>query len=406
LAELLNREADARTTMHICLHALEPSTIISYQTSHRPLLLRMCEVKRRSSPQITNRLLLHPVRTTARIADHKSTWIAILFAFLSIFEFSGCRRKSDADKQATITVYGFSIVKEPFEKDIFPAFQQEWQRKTGQQLNLLPSYAGSEIVTNQIIFGVEADIAILAIERNADRLMRPDVSQNDWRKLPYGGIVNRTPIVIIVRQGNPKRIRDFTDLANAGVKLLIADPSSSGGGQWSLLAIYGSELIKSENQIGARNQNHAFDLLRRIRANVLATPESARQARTQFERGEGDALVTYEVEAMQMAEQKQPVEIVTPQSTIFCEHPVVIIDHAMTPAKYALIELFVRSFWEPRAQQAWVKAHFRSVTDESLNARFPKIDLPFYVKDLGGWDRAYPEIIESVWKQRIEENHK
>src|SRR5262249_15898727 len=282
------------------------------------------------------------------------------------------KRESDIAKEAKITLYGFSVVKEPLEKEIFPTYQYDWQQKTGQQLNFSPSYAGSEIVTNQIVSGVEADIAILSIERNADRLMRPDVARNDWRKLPYGGIVNKTPIVIIVRQGNPKGIHDFPDLARPGVKLLHADPSSSGAGQWSLLAIYGSELIKSEKERGIRDFKRAFELLQQIwkSRNIISTPESARQARTQFERGEGDALVTYELEALQLLEKKQPVEVVTPRATIFCEHPVVIIDHAMSPAKYALVELFVRSLWEPKSQQAWVKAHFRSVTDEKLNERF------------------------------------
>ncbi|MDX2031820.1 MAG: substrate-binding domain-containing protein [Blastocatellia bacterium] len=327
---------------------------------------------------------------------------AIMVASLLILGLTGCRRKSDLAKEASITVYGFSVVKEPLENEIFPSFQREWQAKTGQVLNFTPSFAGSEVVTNQIIAGVEADVAILAIERNADRLVRPDVTRNEWRKLPYGGIVNRTPIVIIVRQGNPKRIRDFADLANPGVRLIHADPSSSGAGQWGLLAMYGAELIKSEKETGARDSRRAFETLRRIWKNVLATPESARQARTQFERGEGDALVTYELEALQLQSKGLPIEVVTPRATVFCEHPVVIIDHGMTPGKYALVELFVRSLWEPTAQRAWVNAHFRSVTDESLNDRFPRIELPFFVKDLGGWARAYPEIIENEWKQRIQ----
>jgi ABC-type sulfate transport system substrate-binding protein len=67
-----------------------------------------------------------------------------------------------------------------------------------------------------------------------------------------------------------------------------------------------------------------------------------------------------------------------------------------------MVELFVRSLWDPAAQQAWVKSHFRSVTDEKLNERFPKIEMPFYAKDLGGWSKAYPEIVEGVWKQKIQ----
>jgi sulfate transport system substrate-binding protein len=319
-----------------------------------------------------------------------------------IFELAACRRKSDAAKEATITVYGFSVVKEPLETEILPAYQAEWKKKTGQQLNFETSFASSEIVTNQIISGAEADVAILAIERNADRLIRPDVSTSQWRKLPHGGIVNKTPMVIAVHRGNPRRIRDFEDLAKPGVKLIHADPASSGAGQWSVLAVYGSELIKSDDEKGERDHRKAGDLLQRVWKNVIATFGSAREARTHFERREGDALITYELEALQMIEKNLPVEIVMPRSTIFSEHPVVIIDHLMTPAKYAIVELFVRYLWEPDAQAAWVKSHFRSVTDDKLNARFAAIESPFYVKDVGGWDRAYPEIIEGVWKEKIQ----
>lgn len=323
-------------------------------------------------------------------------------AFFLIFESSGCRRKPAEAREATITIYGFSVVREGLETAILPAYQREWEEKTGQRLTFETSYAGSEIVANQLVAGAEADVAILAIERNADRLFRPEVTRSDWRKLPNEGIVNKTPMVIVVRRGNPKGIRDFGDLAKPGVQLLHCDPASSGAGQWSLLAIYGSELIKSEKRTGVRDERKAFDLLQRVWKNVKATPGSAREARTHFERGEGDALITYELEAMQLLDKKLPVEIVMPRATIFSEHVVVIIDHLMDPAKYAIVELFVRSLWDHGAQKAWVKSHFRSVTDERLNEKFPKIETPFYVKDLGGWKKAYPEIVEGVWREKIQ----
>jgi len=328
--------------------------------------------------------------------------IALVFALLLLFEFNACRRKSDVAKEATITIYGFSVVKEPLETRIIPDYQKEWLEKTGQKLTFTPSYAGSEMVTNQIISGVEADVAILAIERNADRLIENQATKHQWRKLPYGGIVNKTPMIILVRQGNPKRIHDYSDLGKPGVKLIQCDPVSSGAGQWSLLAIYGSELIKSERRSGQQDQQKAFETLKNAWKNVIARPSSAREARTQFERGEGDALVTYELEALQLLEKKQGYEMVIPPCTIFSEHPVVIIDHNMPPAKFAIVELFVRYLWERPAQEAWVKSRFRSVTDESLNEGFAKIQMPFYVKDLGGWPRAYPEIVEGVWKQKID----
>jgi sulfate/thiosulfate transport system substrate-binding protein len=332
--------------------------------------------------------------------------IAPILSVLLIFEFGACRRKSDVAKEATIIVYGFSVVKEPLEKEIFPAYQKEWEEKTGQVLTFTPSYAGSELVTNQIISGVEADVAILAIERNADHLVEKNATRHKWRTLPHGGIVNKTPMVILVREGNPKGIRDFPDLAKPGVKLIQCDPISSGAGQWSLLAIYGSELIKSERENGSRDEKRAVETLKRIWKNVIATPSSAREARTHFEQGEGDALVTYELEALQLVAKKLGYEMVIPPSTIFSEHPVVIVDHHMPAAKYAIVELFVRYLWERPAQRAWVNSGFRSVVDESLNDNFAKVELPFYVKDLGGWSEAYPQIIDGVWKQKIQPGYR
>ena len=86
-----------------------------------------------------------------------------------------------------------------------------------------------------------------------------------------------------------------------------------------------------------------------------------------------------------------------PPATVMCEHPVVIIDHLMSPYRYALIELFVRTLWERPAQQAWTRAGFRSVI-EDLNAGFAPIEMPFKISDLGGW-KAYEEVIKKGWQQ-------
>ncbi|MFN0112212.1 MAG: substrate-binding domain-containing protein, partial [Blastocatellia bacterium] len=272
--------------------------------------------------------------------------LSALIVFALLFESTACRRRTANEENATIIVYGFSVVKEPLHNEIFPAFQKQWREKAGQELQFDSSFAGSEIVTNQLVMGVDADVAILAIERNAERLLRPDVTNSDWRKLPYNGIVNRTPMVIVTRAGNPKRIRDFNDLGNPGVGVILCDPTSSGAGNWALVAIYGSELLKSEKLTGQRDAQAANELFRRIGKNIKATPESARAARALFEHGEGDALVTYELEALQMKDKGQQVEIIMPRATVLCEHPVVIIDHLMPASRYALVELFVRSLWE------------------------------------------------------------
>src|SRR5712664_871071 len=163
-----------------------------------------------------------------------------------------------------ITLYGFSIMKESLEKFIYPAFAAKWKQEHGQEVKFTSSFAGSETVTNQILQGVGADIAILSIDRDAQRLKAGGFVTTDWHTRPYKGIVNKTPFVILVRKGNPKGINDFPDLAKPGVKVIHPDPVSSGGAQWSLLAIYGSELKKSEKQNGESDQARALQTLRAI----------------------------------------------------------------------------------------------------------------------------------------------
>jgi len=301
-----------------------------------------------------------------------------------------------------ITLYGFSVMKESLEKAIFPAFAAKWKQQHGQVLLFQSSFAGSETVTNQILRGAPAEVAILSIERDVQRLQKEGFVTADWRSLPAHGIVNKTPFVIIVRQGNPKGIKDFSDLAKPGIKLIHPDPISSGGAQWSILAIYGSELKRAR---GDADQGNAIQLLRAIWKNVLSTPGSAREARTTFELGNGDALITYELEGLLMKEAKAPIEIITPSATIFSEHPAVVIDKNVTAAKRPLIDAFMQYLWSDEAQDAFVKFHFYSTTNDALNqsnTAFGHIEIPFTVADLGGWDKAYPEVIEGIFRDQVQ----
>jgi sulfate transport system substrate-binding protein len=303
-----------------------------------------------------------------------------------------------------ITLYGFSIMKESLEKSIYPGFVAKWKAEHGQDVRFTSSFAGSETITNQILQGVPADIAILSIDRDAQRLKDQGFVTSDWHALPYKGIINKTPFVIVVKGANPKGIHDFPDLAKPGIKLIHPDPVSSGGAQWSILAMYGSELIKSEKQNGEPDQARALQTLAAIWKNVFVTPASAREARTTFELGNGDALVTYELEGLLMKENRKPIEIITPQATIFSEHPVVVIDRNISADKRAVVDAFVQYLWSDEAQQAFVKYHFYSVTNSALNeanAEFGHIEMPFTIDYFGGWERAYPEVIEQIFKKRI-----
>ena len=319
---------------------------------------------------------------------------------------AGClpRSPTNTASSRTITVYGFSVMKESLEKAIFPAFAAKWKQEHNEDVRFTSSFAGSETVTNQILQGVGADIALLSIERDVDRLVQGHAVTSDWHALPNHGIVNKTPFVILVRKGNPKGIHDFGDLARPGLKIIHPDPVSSGGAMWSVLAIYGSELIKSEKETGQRDPPRAQQMLKAIWRNVISTPGSAREARTQFELGQGDALVTYELDAVLMKKAGAAVEIVVPEATIFSEHPAAVIDRNVTADERPVVNAFMQYLWSDDAQRAFVQYHFRSITNEAFNEadkELAQIKMPFTVTDLGGWSRAYPEIIEHVWRDQV-----
>jgi sulfate transport system substrate-binding protein len=297
-------------------------------------------------------------------------------------------------------------MKESMEKAIFPGFAAMWKKTHGQDVRFTSSYAGSETITNQILQGVNAEVAILSIERDIFRLKESGFVTADWRAHPQKSIVNKTPFVILVRQGNPKGIRDFPDLAKPGVGVIHPDPISSGGAQWSILAIYGSELVKSQKQTGDPDTARSLETLKAIWRNVKSTPGSAREARTQFETGFGDVLITYELEGLLMKQStKIPIEVVIPQSTIFSEHPAVVIDKNVPASKRAVVDAFMQYLWSDEAQQAFVKFHFRSASNESFDAanqEFGRIEFPFTIEFFGGWERAYPEIIEGIFRDRVQ----
>jgi sulfate/thiosulfate-binding protein len=337
------------------------------------------------------------------------TWI-LSATVLGLLLVSACLPKPPSEGPGgsiNITLYGFSIMKESMEKGIYPAFVAKAKREHGVDIRFTSSFAGSETVTNQILQGVKAQIAILAIERDAQRLKDRGFVTSDWHALPQKGIVNKTPFVIVVRKGNPKGIHEFSDLAKPGLKLIHPDPISSGGAQWSILAIYGSELMKSDRESGGADHARAIQMLQNIWRNVISTPGSAREARTQFESGYGDALITYELDALLMKEgnAKTDAEIVIPEATILSEHPAVVVDKNVSANDRPVIDAFMKYLWSDEAQRIFVKFHFRSVISDTLtqeNKELAIIKYPFTIDYFGGWDKAYPDVIEGVFRDQVQ----
>src|SRR5438552_10161362 len=171
---------------------------------------------------IERRVLLRRLRAVAFAAAG-----LLLFAY-AVWPWTPLARLARPPR--TIVFYGFSILGDVIDHGVFPAFQRRWRERTGERVEIVSSFAGSGTITNQIILGVPAHLALLSLELDADKLAEAGVvPAGSWRSFPFQGVVNRTPFIILVRPGNPTGIRDFADLAKPGVGVVHPDPTTAGG---------------------------------------------------------------------------------------------------------------------------------------------------------------------------------
>lgn len=285
-------------------------------------------------------------------------------------------------------------------QEIFPTFQRLWFEETGERVEIISSFSGSGTITNQLLMGVPAELALFSLELDAQRLSTSHlVEDQSWHRLPCQGVLNRTPIVFLARPGNLLGIHDFADLVRPGVRIIHPDPLTSGGANWAIMAEYASTL----NQIPGQPQA-AHDLLLGIWKNVVARASSARAARTMFENGFGDVLLTYEQDVLyDRSIGVLKGEIIYPQSSILCEHILVVIDKNIPLTDRRLVNTFTTFLWSEEAQRIFVKYGFRSINDCLNEERLDwgNISNLLRIEDFGGWGKAKIDIIEGIWKNQV-----
>ena len=303
-----------------------------------------------------------------------------------------------APRKVRLVVYAFSTQEEVLTQSIFPAFEEAWETETGQDLTIEGVFGPSGTLAGQINLGAPADVALFS---NAQHVTHLKVGRR-VRLKNQPVVVGHTPMVIVTRPGNPRNIAGFSDLAQPGLRLLHADPRTSGAGQWAVLAEYGSALPEVDGQDAALRlrSGQAEAQLQAIWHNVRLLRTSARATMTLFELGAGDAFVTYEHDALLAKERGASLEIVVPQRTIVAQHMAVIVDDNVTPSELPLAQAFIDYLLSEAGQQALKRYHLRPADLEG--ERFPEISQPFTVDDLGGWSRAYIHVVEAVWQTKIE----
>ena len=290
---------------------------------------------------------------------------------------------SGEGNRKTIVLYGFSILDNVMKSEIIPAFQGHWKEQTGQEVQIITSFAGSGTITNQIVFGAPAQVAMVATELGALNIKRAGLVTTDWTKFKNGGTFAYSVTAILTRGGNPEGLHSFEDLSNEGVEVVYPDPTTSGGAQWAVLALYGSALKTSE-AAGAPDKSRARELLKGVSLNTGSMPESARRALTQFGLGYGDALLTYENEALLDISKGKDYEIVVPLSTIYIQPKVLILDKNVEEKEREVVRAFVDFLWSKEAQKALARNNFRVPDEEVMREyahSFRSVELPFTVDD-------------------------
>jgi sulfate/thiosulfate-binding protein len=268
------------------------------------------------------------------------------------------------------------------------AFAKSWKADT---VSVRTSNGGSGSQARAVIDGQQADVVTLALAADIDAIARTaKLLPADWQKrLPQNSTPYTSTIVFLVRNGNPKAIRDWNDLVKPGVQVITPNPKTSGGARWAYLAAWSY----AAHQPGA-NDAKTRDFVGRIYKNVPVLDSGARAATVTFtRRGIGDVLLSWENEAhLALKEQPGQYQIVYPSRSILAEPPVAVLDVNVDKRKTrAVAEAFLKFLYTPEAQEIQAKDFYRPRDPAILakyKAQFPAIQLSTIDADFGGWAKA------------------
>src|ERR1044072_2506302 len=323
----------------------------------------------------------------------------------------GCGGSSNNNgSTVTLTLGGYTTPREAYDKAIIPAFKKYWKDKTGQDVEFKTSYVGSGAQSRAIIAGFEADIAALSLEGDIDRISEAGLITHDWKSKPNRGMISDSIVVIAVRQGNPKGITDWPDIARPGLNVLTPDPKTSGGAQWNVNAIYGAAL-RGFAGVPKDDAAAAKEFLKSVFHNVSIMDKGARESITNYEKGVGDVAITYENEVLVGRQAGQTYEYVVPRSTILIENPVALIDKNVDKhGVRAVAEAFVNFLWDKEAQRAYAKYGLRSVHPDvagEVQGQYPAVEDLWKIDFLGGWAKVSKDIYgpQGIYTKIFEELH-
>jgi sulfate/thiosulfate transport system substrate-binding protein len=300
---------------------------------------------------------------------------------------SGASPVAANNKDVELTLVSFAVTKAVHEA-IIPKFVEQWKKDHNQNVSFKQSYGGSGSQTRAVIDGLEADVVHLALALDTQKIEKAGLIQPGWEKeVPNNGIVSKSVAVLVTREGNPKGIKTWADLGKNGVKLITADPKTSGIARWNFLALWNS-VIKTGG-----DEAKATDFVTKVYTNVPLLTKDAREASDAFfKQGQGDALINYENEIILAQQKGEKVSYIVPDVNISIDNPIAVVDKNVDKhGTREVAEGFVKYLYSPEAQQEFAKLGFRPVDEtapatKELAGKYPKVKTLGTVSDYGGWD--------------------
>jgi len=270
-------------------------------------------------------------------------------------------------------------------------FAADWKAKGGKPVDLRQSHGGSGSQALSVIGGLQADVVTLALAYDIDTIAAKTkrIAENWQSRLPDNSSPYTSTIVFLVRTGNPKGIKDWSDLVKPGVQIITPNPKTSGGARWNYLAAWAYALRQPG---GDEAKARAF--LQQIFTQVPVLDSGARGSTTTFvQRGQGDVLLSWENEAYLAVEELGPgkVEIVVPPSSILAEPPVAVVDGVVdAKGTRQVAEAYLQGLYGDPAQEIIAKNHYRPRSAAALaksGQKFQALELAT-IADFGGWTKA------------------
>jgi sulfate/thiosulfate-binding protein len=277
--------------------------------------------------------------------------------------------------------------------DYNAAFAKYWKGKTGQDVKINQSHGGSGKQARSVIDGLQADVVTLALAADIDAVAtQGKLLPINWAsRLSDNSSPYTSTIVFLVRKGNPKGIKDWSDLVKPGIQVITPNPKTSGGARWNYLAAWGWAL----KQPGGSDAT-AKEFVRKLYKNVPVLDTGARGATTTFvQRGLGDVLIAWENEALLAIKELGPdkLQIVVPTVSVLAEPPVAVVDKVvLRRGTREVAQAYLQYLYSKEGQEIVAKNYYRPRDQEvaaKYASQYPKLTL-VTIADFGGWAKAQP----------------